>query len=101
MLDGPLAYLLEEADGGGGGYVERFDLAQMRDHHFLGCQRRQCGRDALPFMTEQPGDRLRQVALIDGLRRMRTGRQYRHAATGTKRHEVGVLEDIEHEMRAH
>jgi hypothetical protein len=67
-----------QADGRGGGHVERLLAARLRDADVVrrpGLQRR---RHALPFVPHQPGAGVRQLGLVQPLAAVRAGRDQRH-----------------------
>lgn len=61
---GLLPDLLEKTDGRACSYIQRFDIAQMRNGNFVCGQFQQLGCNTLSFMPEQPGNRLGQIKIV-------------------------------------
>src|SRR5260221_14136348 len=87
----------EEANGAGGGGVERLDAAGHGDAHAGARRRFELGREPCPFRSDEEGARPGKVGVVE---RSLGSRRERDRAPAVAAHElaqVGALDDVERE----
>ena len=98
-----LAHLLEQADGGGLGDVQRFGRALHGDFHASARQRDEFGRHAAAFVAENPSTGRTQIQLVEqgGAVAVQCGGVYGVRILGAPFGQADALLDVEQEVRAH
>ena len=89
-----------QADGGCSGHVERLFTPGLRNADAPGRPRLQCGRDALPFVAQNPGTRPGQAGPVQKVALMHMGDQQRHLQR-CKVLCIQPLDQIQPEVRPH